>query len=78
MFSIPKLLVLVALILVVLYGFRIAGSLNRRKQQREAAPDPTPEKKRERERLEAEDLVQCPKCGAYVSAGADHECRRQA
>ena len=78
MFSLPKLLVLILIILGVIYGFKIVSSLNRRQHRRDAAPEPTSEKARERERLEVEDLVQCPKCGAYVSAGADHECRRQA
>ncbi len=78
MFSIPKLFVLVLVIVAVLYAFKLAGSLRGRRSTREVSPEPTPEKKRERERLEVEDLVQCPECGAYVSAGADHECRRQA
>ncbi len=78
MFSLPKLIVLALVIMAVLYGFKLAGSLRSRRDARDTAPEPTPEKTRERERLEAEDLVQCPKCGAYVSAGADHECRRQA
>ena len=80
MFSFPKLVVLGLIVLAVIYGFKLAGTLKERQAKRESAPEPTAEKKRERERerLEVEDLVQCPKCGAYVAAGGDHECRRRA
>ena len=78
MFSFPKLVVLGLIVLAVIYGFKLAGSLKERQAKREASKEPSPEKKRERERLEVEDLVQCPKCGAYVAAGGDHECRRRA
>ena len=79
MFSIPKLLVLGLIIFVVLYGFKVVGSLNRRRAKDER-PEPrqAARREREREKLEAEDLVKCPRCGAYVSPGGDHECRRQA
>ena len=76
MFSFPKLVVLGLIVLAVIYGFKLAGTLKERQAKRESAPEPTAEKKRER--LEVEDLVQCPKCGAYVAAGGDHECRRRA
>ncbi len=78
MFSLPKLLVLILIILGVLYGFKIASSLKRRETRANTPPEPKPERQRERERLETEDLVQCPRCGAYVMPGGDHECRRQA
>ena len=82
MFSFPKLVVLGLIILAVIYGFKLAGSLKERQAKRESAPEPAAEKRRarerERERLEVEDLVQCPKCGAYVASGGDHECRRRA
>ena len=78
MFSLPKLIVLVLIILGVLYGFRIVNSLKRRETRANTPSEPKPERQREQERLEAEDLVQCPRCGAYVTPGGDHECRRQA
>ena len=80
MFSLPKLVVLGLIVLAVIYGFKLAGTLKERQAKRESAPEPTAQKKRERERerLEVEDLVQCPKCGAYVAAGGEHECRRRA
>ena len=79
MFSIPKLLVLGLIIFVVLYGFKVVGSLNRRRAKDER-PEPRQagRREREREKLEAEDLVQCPRCGAYIAPGGDHECRREA
>ena len=78
MFSIPKLAVLALIILAVIYGFKLVGSLKARQEKRDSAPEPKRDKRRERERLEAEDLVQCPKCGAYVSVAGCHECKRRA
>lgn len=78
MFSIPKLAVLALIILAVVYGFKLVGNLKERQEKRESAPEPKREKRRERERLEAEDLVECPKCGAFVSLADGHECKRRA
>ena len=78
MFSLPKLLVLILIILGVLYGFRIVNSLKRRETRAKTPAEPKPERQREQERLEVEDLVQCPRCGAYVTPGVDRECCRQA
>ncbi len=77
MFSLPKLLVLVFIILAVLYGFKLFGSIKGR-TDRDESQNPPRASKRERERLNAEDLVKCPDCGAYVSAGGEHDCRRKA
>lgn len=74
MFSLPKLLVLAAIILAVLYGFRMVASLSRPRNNgdRPARPRATRQK---REQVEAEDLVPCPRCGAYVAVGGQHDCR---
>ena len=78
MFSLPKLAVLILIIVAVLYGFKLAGEIRSRADRRANMPDPTPEKRREQERLETEDLVPCPKCGTYISPGADHQCQKRA
>lgn len=77
MFSLPKLLVLVVIILAVLYGFKLVTSVNRRRTRDELQDRPRATK-RKRGRLDAEDLVPCPKCGAYVAADGEHDCRRRA
>ena len=76
MFSLPKLLVLVAIILAVLYGFKMVTSLNRRRDAGEPPARPRATRQK-REKVEAEDLVPCPRCGAYVSPGVQHDCGRQ-
>ena len=74
MFSLPKLLVLVAIILAVLYGFKMVTSLSRRRDAGEQPARPRATRQK-REQVQAEDLVPCPHCGAYVSPGGEHDCR---
>jgi hypothetical protein len=72
--SIMKILVLVAIIWIVWRGFNrisAAGQASRKRQQEgapdrpnRAAPAPRP----------VEDMVKCPKCGAYVAGLANHRC----
>ena len=77
MFSLPKLLVLLLIIVAVLYGFKLFSGTKRRNVANER-DDPPAAKRQERESLEAEDLVQCPDCGAYIAPGGAHDCRREA
>lgn len=80
-FSLTKLLVLVAIVLGVWYGFKLIGRLDaarkqearlRGREQRRApargaaAPGPA----------EAEEMVQCPACKAYVPASGASNCGR--
>ncbi len=78
MFSLPKLLTLAVIIAVVWYGFKLVGTLDKRRKEAErrraAAEDGTATKPR----IDAEDLVPCPKCGTYVTPGADHDCADRA
>ncbi len=64
-FSLPKLLVIVAVIAVVWYAFKFIG---RRNQVGATAKTPrrsTGKKSRD----QIEDLVQCTVCGTYVQSG---------
>ncbi len=75
-FSITKLALLVAIIVAVLYGFKMIGRLDQlakaataakgtRKAQREAADDGSI------------DTVSCPVCGTFVAAGGAKHCGRR-
>jgi len=77
MFGIPslgKLLVLVAIVLAVWFGFQFIGRLDRLRK------DEARLKKRagaSRGKAAAvEDTVKCPTCGAYVSARSSSNCGR--
>ena len=71
MFSLPKLLLLVAIIALVLLGFRLLGRVDRLRQanERQNRAKPAP-------RLEAEDLIKCARCGVYVSPAGGVDCDR--
>ena len=68
-FSLPKLLVLIALIAVVWYGFKAYGRVNRKRQAqaKQAA-------RNKASQIAAEDMIQCPKCRAYTASLESHSC----
>jgi ribosomal protein L32 len=73
-FSLGKLLVLVAIILIVWYGFKYAArvealrnALREEKARRQASGT-------QRRTRAVEDLVKCPKCGAFVAAHGASNC----
>ncbi len=68
-FSPAKLLILIALIAVVWYGFKAYGRVNRKRQAqaKQAARNQTSE-------IATEDMVQCSKCGAYTASLDSHTC----
>ena len=68
-FSLPKLLILIAVIAVVWYGFKAAGRINRNRQKE---PDQATGKKSSE--IAARDMVQCPKCKAYCASLDTHTC----
>jgi uncharacterized protein len=81
--SFQKLLVLVAVIAVVWYGFKFIGRLqDRREADRElrasgAGQPKTRGRGAERSAApEAEDMVECPVCQAYVPARGASRCER--
>ena len=71
-FSLPKILFTVVIIIAVWQGFkwlnrrgelqqRRAEKLGRENAEQAAAPD-------------VEEMVQCPDCGAFVAKGGGHNC----
>jgi hypothetical protein len=88
-FSIQKLLVLAAIIAAVWYGFKFLGRMQQvRDAEAKAAGgvkratfgdqmrDWVSGRKGGSDIGEAEDLVPCPKCGAYVAARGATSCGR--
>ncbi len=86
MFGIPslqKLLVLAAVIAAVWYGFMFIGRLQdarEAEQKRHAGGTRQPKARWRRAKQpaapEAEDMVECPVCQAYVPARAASRCER--
>lgn len=72
-FGLTKLLVLVAIIAAVWYGFKFVGRLDdaRREQQGGRSPRQAAASGRD-----VEDTVECPVCGAYVVARSADPCDR--
>jgi hypothetical protein len=65
MLGLPKLVLIVLVAVAVWYvGRRLSGPGRNLQRRRPASPPPAPPA------LEAEDLVPCKVCGAYVAAGA--------
>ncbi len=76
-FSLPKLLILAAIIAVVWYGAKI---IQRRDEVRRAVDEKTRRnfgKGKEKDTPVAEDLVECRVCGAYVAAQHATNCGRE-
>lgn len=65
-FSLTKLIVLVAIIAAVWYGFKWISRYNRL-QQAKAAKDGG-------DGDAIEDMVKCPHCEAYYPSGGAHQC----
>jgi uncharacterized protein len=75
MFSIPsigKILVFVAIIAIVWFGFRLIGRLDKARQQ--AARKPAPE--RTKAGPAVEETVRCRVCDAFVAARGATNCGR--
>lgn len=68
-FSLPKLLVLIAVIAIVWYGFKAMG---RSKQKRQA--DAKHAARDNASQIAVKDMIQCPKCGAYSASLETHTC----
>ena len=81
MFGIPslgKLLVLVAIVLAVWFGFQFIGRLDRlRKDEARLKKRAGASRGKAAGKAAAvEDTVKCPTCGAYVSARSSSSCGR--
>ncbi len=68
-FSLGKLIVLVAIVVAVWYGFRFLGRLERQRKRRLRR-----QARAERERGGIGRMVRCPVCGAYVAADISGSC----
>lgn len=64
-----KLFLLVVVIAVVWYGFKLFGRLDQRRKGELDRDGDGP-------RVEAADTVQCPVCGAYVAEKGASDCGR--
>ncbi len=74
-----KLLLTAVIILVIWYGFKWVGRLDRaRKKKAIKDQGGGPETRPEDADTEAESLVRCPVCGTYVSPGGTESCGRDA
>ncbi len=67
-FSLGKLVVATLLILAVWYGFKMMSRIGEVRAD-SLARNPAPGKDKGK-KLEVEDLVECKRCNAFVSAGA--------
>ena len=80
MFSITKLIVLVAIIAAVFLAFKYIGRVKKLQRaaaaRRSAAPRPEPGGRFgwTRRIFKAEDLVECPRCGSFVRSLDEHVC----
>ena len=70
MFSFGKIMVLAVIIVAVWYGFKCVGRLqaNRQKELKDAG--------RESNMKDADDMVKCPQCAAFVVAGGAAKCSK--
>ena len=70
--SIAKILLLVAIVWFVWRGFNRITALGRASRNQQQGPNrpsrPAPTQR------PVEDMVKCPKCGAYVAGLANHRC----
>lgn len=68
-FSLPKLLVLAAIIAAVWYGFKWVSRYNQVQQSKA--------KKAKDDVLPASEMTACPQCGTYVVADEARSCDRE-
>ena len=83
-FSFSKILLLVAVICIVWFGFKFLARVQGAGDGKPARPlDDIAEKIRratrrtQAKRPPVEDMTQCPKCGAFHPADIDHVCDRK-
>ena len=71
-FSLQKLIALAAVVALAWYGLRWLSRYQQVRRDREK--DRLDRARRTPPEPAGEDLEQCPRCGAFVPAGAPHEC----
>ncbi len=75
-FSLPKFLLLVLLAAVVWFGFRYANRIDAIRRAVREEVKRHGQHGRKQASIEAEDLVKCAQCGAYVAAQGASSCGR--
>ena len=73
--SLPKLIVLIAIIMAIWYGFRLVGELDKARRQAERVAKQATPKGRD-STANVEETVRCRVCGAYVPARQPTRCNR--
>ena len=68
-FNLPKLLILIAVIAIVWYGFKTMGRINRNRQK-----ESNQAARKETSKIATKDMAQCPKCDAYCASLDTHKC----
>jgi hypothetical protein len=73
-FSLQKLLFTIAVVVIVWYGFKLVGRIDKKRRaqlkgarKRRPAPSSAPG---------AEDMVKCATCGTYIAANGTRSCGR--
>jgi hypothetical protein len=72
--SFGKVIVLVAVIAVIWFGFRWFQRWEKEQAARNAAAPRAPDRNGDARQLAAEDMVACRVCGAYVAPGSATSC----
>lgn len=75
-FSLTKLLVLLAAILAVWYGFKYVSRLQYQREERAKLRDEINRGEAGERAAEVEDMAACPACKAYVPAKGARNCGR--
>ncbi len=73
-FSLPKLLVLIAILLAVWYGFKFIGRLDKERKAR--VRDARRSRSPAGAGSEPESMIRCPVCEVYVAADDAGSCGR--
>ena len=76
--SIGKILVIVAVILLVWYGFKLVGHLDRKRKEAARVQNKSAGRTRRgaQQGPVVHDLVKCPACGSYVTGPIAGTCGR--
>jgi hypothetical protein len=77
MFSFPsigKVVVLIAIVLAVWYGFKFIGQLDRQRKELARRQNGGAKPSRSGRASEAEEMVRCRTCGTYIPASGGASC----
>jgi hypothetical protein len=77
MFSFPgigKLVVLIAIVLAVWYGFKLIGQLDRQRKELARRQSGGAKPSRSSRASEAEEMVRCRTCGTFMASSSSASC----